>query len=118
MKANQSKNMHLMAFDPVYPKDLTVVLRRKAEEQKQVGIVPKEFGPARYMRMVHYAGDDELFETVDGVIYNDDGTATLEYYAPDAKKVQARYRLHNYRNSSPEYRKDPAFYRNDYVVED
>ena len=116
MKANPSQNMHLLAFDPVYPKNLSMTNYQESEKDKNSPM--KKYGPPRYMRMVHYGGCDEPFETVDGVTYNEDGTVSLEYFAPQAEKVQIRYRLHNYLKSSPEYRKDPSFYSKDYVIED
>ncbi len=116
MKANQSQNQHLLAFDPVYPKNLSVVNHNK-DNREEDGLFAK-FKPTRYMRMIHYGGTDEEFETVDGVIYNEDGSATLEFFAPNAKLVQVRYRLHNYKNSSPEYRKDKQFYSKDYTIDD
>lgn len=92
---NQANNMHLLSFDPVnYPQD------------------------DKGLRMIKYDGNDTPFVAENCAVYNEDGTATLKYYAPKAKQVQLRYRLHNYKFSDPEYRKDPSFYSKDYVVED
>lgn len=116
MKANQSQNMHLLAFDPVYPKNESITNYNK-EHNEGTGMF-KQLKPSKYMRMIHYGGDDVPFNVVDCADYNDDKTVTLEFFAPNANLVQIRYRLHNYMNSSPEYRKDPKFYSKDYVVED
>jgi len=116
MKSNQAQNMHLLCFDPVYPKNESVS-KYNEELNKGTGLFQK-LKPTRYMRMIHYGGDNIPFNLVDGVNYNDDKTVTLEYFAPNAKLVQVKYRLHNYLNSSPEYRKDPKFYSKDYVLED
>ena len=93
--SNQANNMHFLCFDPVnYLQDGN--------------------GP----RMIHYGGDDTPFVAENCAVYNDDGTVTLKYYAPKAKSLKVRYRLHNYKRSQPEFRKDPKFYSQDYVVED
>ena len=115
MKANQSQNQHLLAFDPVYPKNLSVVNHNK-DNREEDGLFAK-FKPTRYMRMIHYGGTDEEFETVDGVIYNVDGSATLEFFAPNAKLVQV-LSFTQLQNSSPEYRKDKQFYSKDYTIDD
>ena len=116
MKSNQSQNMHLLCFDPVYPKNESVT--RYNEELNQGKGMFKELKPTRYMKMINYGGSDVPFNIVDGANYNDDKTVTLEYFDPNAKLVQIKYRQHNYMNSSPEYRKDPKFYSKDYVVQD
>ena len=116
MKANQSQNMHLLCFDPIYPKNESIT--QYNEELNQGKGMFKKLKPTRYMKMIHYGGSDIPFNIVDGVNYNDDGTATLEYFAPNAKLVQVKYRLHNYMNSLPEYRYDSKFYSKDYVIED
>lgn len=116
MKASQTQNQHLLAFDPVYPKNLSA--SNFNEEVKEGKSPLLQFIPTRYMRMIHYGGTNETFETVDGVKYNEDGSATVEFFAPNAKLVQIKYRLHNYKQSSPEYRKDRSFYSKDYTIED
>lgn len=114
MKANQTQNQHLLAFDPVYPKNLSVTNYREEESNSNFS----KLKPTRYMRMIHYGGCDEPFEVVDGVTYQPDGSAIVEFFAPNAKLVQVKYRLHNYLQSSPKYRQDPKFYSKDYTVED
>ena len=94
MSNKQSKNMHLLCFDPIF--------------------YPLENG---HMKMVHYGDGEELIKMESGVIYNEDGTATLSYFNPKAKKVEIRYRKHNYKFAKPEFRKDPDFYSKDYVFE-
>ena len=86
MKNNQALNMTLLCFDPIhYPKNEGV------------------------MRRIHYGGSTESFPVENCAVYNEDGSVSLKYYNPTAKKVELRYRLHNYQHSKSEYRKDPDF---------
>ena len=93
MKNNQSQNMHLFCFDPIYPKN------------------------EGFMKRVNYGGGGEEFQVESGAVYNENGTVSLSYYNPKALKVEVRYRKHNYKFAKSEYRKDPDFYKNDYVFE-
>ena len=94
MKNNQALNMTLLCFDPIhYPKNEGV------------------------MRRIHYGGSEETFPVENCAVYNEDGSVSLKYYNPTAKKVELRYRLHNYQHSKSEYRKDPDFYSRDFIVE-
>lgn len=94
MKANQSHNAHFLCFDGInFPQDEGV------------------------MKMIHYGGGGDPFEVEDCAVYNENGTVSLKYYNPKVKKVEVRYRKHNYKFSSPEYRKDRDFYSKDFVFE-
>lgn len=116
MKYNQAQNMHLLCFDPVYPRNEAV---SQYNEDVAKGKTPLlQFKPSRYMKMIHYGGSEELFHVEDGASYHEDGSVTLSYFAPNAKLVQVRYRLHNYKNSKPEYGREKGFYEKDYTVED
>ncbi len=116
MKNNQSQNMHFLNFDPIFPKNQAI--NNYNNDLKEGKTSPLQFKPEKYMRMIHYGGNDELFEVESGAVYNEDGTVTVSYFAPNAKLVQIKYRLHNYKYSSPKYRKDRKFYSKDYTVED
>lgn len=116
MKYNQSQNMHLLCFDPIFPHNEAVNNYNKDLKEGKTPLL--EFKPDKWMKMIHYGGSDELFNVEDGACYNEDGTVSLSYFAPNAKKVQIKYRLHNYKNSKPEYRQDKKFYSKDYTVED
>jgi len=94
MSKLQSQNMHFLCFDPIYDyKDGT-------------------------NRMIRYNGTTEGQKMENAVVYNEDGTATVTYHNPTAKKVEVRYRKHNYMYSQPEFRQDPDFYKKDYVFEE
>jgi len=116
MKYNQAQNMHLLCFDPVYPRNESVNQYNQDVINGKTALL--EFKPSRYMKMIHYGGCPELFNVEDGASYNEDGTVTLSYFAPNAKVVQVRYRLHNYKNAKAEYRREKGFYETDYVNED
>lgn len=94
MRFNQSQNMHLLCFDPLY--------------------YPKENGA---MRRIRYGGGEEKLKMESGVMYNEDGSATLTLIQPQATRVEVRYRRHNYKLARPEFRHDPQFYAKDYVME-
>ena len=94
MRFNQSQNMHLLCFDPLY--------------------YPKENGA---MRRIRYGGGEEKLKMESGVMYNEDGSATLTLIQPQAARVEVRYRRHNYKLARPEFRHDPQFYAKDYVME-
>lgn len=116
MKYNQAQNMHLLCFDPIYPRNEAVTQYKK---DVMLGKSPLlEFKPSRYMKLIHYGGSKELFQVEDGAIYHEDGTVTLSYFAPNAKLVQVRYRLHNYKQAKPDYRYEKGFYEKDFVIED
>ncbi len=103
MKFNQSQNMNFFSFDPIYQrKDLS----------------PNAPKPIIYAPDDEAAGLTTKYPIEAGAMYNEDGTVTLNYFAPKAENVSVRYRHHNYKNSKPEYRQDPDFYaKKDYYIE-
>ncbi len=116
MKYNQAQNMHLLCFDPIYPRNEAV--KQYNQDVKSGKIQPLPSKPSRYMKMIHYGGSEEAFAVEDGAIYHEDGTVTLRYFAPNAKLVQVKYRLHNYTRSHPEQRNCKGFSEKDYVLDD
>lgn len=116
MKYNQAQNMHLLCFDPVYPRNEAV---KQYNDDVKAGKTPLlQCKPSRYMKMIQYGGSEEMFEVEDGAIYHNDGAVTLSFFAPNASLVQVKYRLHNYKKSNPDQRNEKGFYDKDYVLND
>ncbi len=79
---NQSLNSHLLCYDPVQKAKVPMA---KLGNPRQAG-----------------APNREPFKNVPGVRAQEDGTAELSFYAPDAKKVQVKYTVNNYVRSRPD----------------